>query len=118
MAGSLIFDTNNGVISLGSSFIDIIADYLKPYISEAGEEIVNQVYEVYNVFNFLKFNNLTPEDYMQCYKQIKKALIEDIQKNKETKKYSPEWYQWLEEEWEEEIKPKMEQSPLFRKELL
>lgn len=114
MAGYIYFSDHNG-ISLGSSGIDFLADYLKSYISSVGEEVVNKVYEVYDYYQSLSFNELSPDAYMKCYKQIRNALLEDTINNNELK---PEIKNWMKKLWEEEIKPKMEQASIFRKELM
>ena len=50
MAGWLYFGGQDGV-SLGSSAIDFIASYLRPYIAGVSTEVMEKVYETYDLFD-------------------------------------------------------------------
>ncbi|ACX88278.1 hypothetical protein Pecwa_2517 [Pectobacterium parmentieri WPP163] len=110
MAGFLFFSKNNGV-SLGSSAIDIMADYLRPYIRKINKEMMEEVYETYGFYDqTLDFSKLSKSDYMQCYRNIEKAIGIDLKANPVINNRPQNW---LFKAWNEEIKPKMQASPLF-----
>ncbi|WP_127956674.1 hypothetical protein [Serratia microhaemolytica] len=110
MAGFLYFSKKNGV-SLGSQLIDFIAYYLRPYIAAVNKHTVNQVYETYDLFDdTLDFSNLSTEDYMKCYKQLAKAFEVDLTAEPVINGRSYEWAVII---WHNEIKPKMQVSPLY-----
>ncbi|MDH0063250.1 hypothetical protein [Leclercia adecarboxylata] len=74
MAGWLYFGGQDGV-SLGSSAIDFIASYLRPYIAGVSTEVMEKVYETYDLFDdTLDFSALSSKDYMHCYSQFLKSF--------------------------------------------
>lgn len=110
MAGFLYFSPNNGV-SLGSSAIDVIADYLRPFISQVGKEVMEEVYETYDLYDqTLDFSKLPQSTYMSCYQQIEKAIEVDLKANPVINNRSQDW---MFKAWYDEIKPKMQVSPLY-----
>jgi len=50
MAGWLFFGGEDG-ISVGSSAIDFIASYLRPYITGVSTEVMGKVYETHDLFD-------------------------------------------------------------------
>ncbi|MBN3198061.1 hypothetical protein H5A33_04000 [Pectobacterium brasiliense] len=114
MAGFLYFSKNNGV-SLGSSAIDVIAEYLRSYISQISKEIMEEIYETYDLYDqTLDFSKLSKLDYMQCYRNIEKAIEIDLKANPVINSRPQDW---LLKAWYEEIKPKMQTSPLYDREI-
>ncbi|MBS4430663.1 hypothetical protein [Pectobacterium punjabense] len=110
MAGFLFFSKNNGV-SLGSSAIDIMADYLRPYMSQISKEIMEEIYETYDFYDqTLDFSKLSKSNYMQCYRNIEKAIEIDLKANPVINNRPQDW---IFKAWYEEIKPKMQDSPLY-----
>ncbi|KEY57099.1 hypothetical protein [Serratia sp. DD3] len=110
MAGFLYFSQKNGV-SLGSSAIDIIADYLRPYITQVSKDVMEEIYETYDLYDqTLDFSKLPQATYMQCYEQIKKAIEVDLKANPVMNSRPQEW---MFKAWYDEIKPKMQASPLY-----
>ncbi|MFJ5329765.1 hypothetical protein [Pectobacterium versatile] len=115
MAGFLYFSKNNGV-SLGSSAIDIIAEYLRSYIIQVSKEIMEGIYETYDLYDqTLDFSKLSKPDYMQCYRNIEKAIDIDLKANPVINNRPQDW---IFKAWHEEIKPKMQASPLYDSEIL
>ncbi|GKW12782.1 hypothetical protein [Pectobacterium punjabense] len=108
MAGGLCF--KGETVSLGSSAIDIIADYLRPYISDVSMEVMETVYEVFDYFQFLDFTKLSSREYMCCYEQIEKAIEIDLKANPVINNRPQDW---IFKAWYEEIKPKMQASSLY-----
>ncbi|MCO7256546.1 hypothetical protein KSI86_20535 [Dickeya oryzae] len=115
MAGFIYFSPKNGV-SLGSSAIDIIADYLRPYITSVSKDTMEEIYETYDLYDqTLDFSKLPKAVYMQCYEQIKKAIEIDLKTNPVINNHPQDW---MFRAWYDEIKPKMQASPLYDPELL
>lgn len=115
MAGFLYFSPKNGV-SLGSSAIDIIADYLRPYIVQISKETMEEIYESYDLYDqTLDFSKLPKADYMRCYEQIEKAIEVDLKANSVINNRPQDW---MFKAWYDEIKPKMQASPLYDPNLL
>ncbi|WP_127960271.1 hypothetical protein [Serratia microhaemolytica] len=115
MAGFLYFSKKNGV-SLGSSAIDIIADYLRPYITQVSKETMEEIYESYDLYDqTLDFSKLSKTVYMQCYEQVQKAIEVDLKTNPVVNGLPQHW---IFKAWFDEIKPKMQASPLYDPDML
>ncbi len=115
MAGWLYFGGQDGV-SLGSSAIDFIASYLRPYIAGVSTEVMEKVYETYDLFDdILDFSALSSKDYMHCYSQLLTSFETDLAAVPIINGKSRQWAIGI---WHDEIKPKMQASPLYNPDLL
>jgi len=117
MAGWLYFGGEDG-ISVGSSAIDFIASYLRPYITGVSTEVMGKVYETYDLFDdTLDFSALSSKDYMHCYSQLLKSFETDLAAVPiiNGKCGSGHLASGI---WHDEIKPKMQASPLYDPDLL
>ena len=110
MAGAFVFSEKN-VAAFGSTFIDVLADYWRPYIQQVGVD--EKVYFYYDLFyGNIDFSELTQKQYMQCYKQIEKAIEVDLEKIENFYNHYPK--ELVYKAWFNEIKPKMQSSPLYQ----
>ena len=115
MAGWLYFGGQDGV-SLGSSAIDFIASYLRPYIAGVSTEVMEKVYETYDLFDdTLDFSALSSEGYMRCYSQLVKSFETVLAA---VPIINGKSRQWAIDLWYDEIKPKKQASPLYNPNLL
>ena len=115
MAGWLYFGGEDGV-SLGSSSIDFIASYLRSYIAGVSKEVMEKVYETYDIYDdTLDFSALSSEDYMRCYSQLVTAFETVLSA---VPIINGKSRQWAINIWYDEIKPKMQASPLYDPNLL
>lgn len=110
MAGAFVFSEKN-VAAFGSTFIDVLADYWRPYIQQVGVD--EKVYFYYDLFyGNIDFSELTQKQYMQCYKQIEKAIEVDFERIENFYNHYPK--ELVYKAWFNEIKPKMQSSPLYQ----
>lgn len=110
MAGAFVFSEKN-VAAFGSTFIDVVADYWRPYIQQVGVD--EKVYFYYDLFyGNIDFSELTQKQYMQCYKQIEKAIEVDLERIENFYNHYPK--ELVYKAWFDEIKPKMQSSPLYQ----
>ena len=110
MAGAFVFSEKN-VAAFGSTFIDVVADYWRPYIQQLGVD--EKVYFYYDLFyGNIDFSELTQKQYMQCYKQIEKAIEVDLERIENFYNHYPK--ELVYKAWFNEIKPKMQSSPLYQ----
>jgi len=110
MAGAFVFSEKN-VAAFGSTFIDVLADYWRPYIQQVGVD--EKVYFYYDLFyGNIDFSELTQKQYMQCYKQIEKAIEVDLERIENFYNHYPK--ELVYKAWFNEIKPKMQSSPLYQ----
>ncbi|PXZ06905.1 hypothetical protein DKK70_09605 [Gilliamella apicola] len=110
MAGAFVFSEKN-VAAFGSTFIDVLADYWRPYIQQIGVD--KKVYFYYDLFyGNIDFSELTQKQYIQCYKQIEKAIEVDLERIENFYNHYPK--ELVYKAWFEEIKPKMQSSPLYQ----
>ena len=122
MAGWLYFGGQDGV-SLGSSAIDFIASYLRPYIAGVSTEVLEKVYETYDLFDdILDFSALPSKDYMHCYSQLLTSFETDLAAvpiiNGKSRQWAIGIWHLASGIWHDEIKPKMQASPLYNSDLL
>ena len=110
MAGAFVFSEKN-VAAFGSTFIDVVADYWRPYIQQVGVD--EKVYFYYDLFyGNIDFSELTQKQYIQCYKQIEKAIEVDLERIENFYNHYPK--ELVYKAWFDEIKPKMQSSPLYQ----
>ncbi len=98
-------------MSLNTSQARIVVELMRPAIQKVSAEVMEKVYFSYDLYDkSLNFSDLTQEEYMNCYNQLKNlAEIELIGKKDE----KGESYQDFIDFWHDEMKVKMKKSPLF-----
>lgn len=112
MAGVLYF-SKGCIVSFGSTFMSVLGEYLRTYINRLGNDIVEKVYFSYDLYDSdLNFSELTQEQYMQCYKQLEKAIEVDLEKIENFYNHYPK--ELVYKAWFNEIKPAMQRSPLYQ----
>ncbi len=109
MAGYLYFGDSG--VSLNTTQSRLLGELMRPAIQKVSTEVMEKVYFSYDLYdNTLNFSELTPEEYMNCYNQLKNLFEVDLIGKKDK---DGESYQNTIDFWYEEIKVKMKESPLF-----
>ncbi len=104
MAGSFGFSSRNGV-SLSTTQSRLLGELMRLAIRKVSAEVMEKVYFSYDLYNNdLDFSDLTQEEYMNCYNQLKHLF--EIELNGEFRGERIGL-------WFDEIKVKMKKSPLF-----
>ncbi|GKX56135.1 hypothetical protein SOASR030_22470 [Leminorella grimontii] len=111
MSGALVFGKDI-MITLNSASTGFIAEFLRPYLN-INQEISEKIYFHYDLYDgFIDFTELTSEQYLEAYGIMKKAFENDL-KNEPV--IGGRSRQWAVDLWFNEIKPKMQISPLYIK---
>lgn len=110
MSGTLCF-WDDLVVVVNNAGMGVLDELLRPYFNNY-KYINDKIYYHYDLYDGpIDFTELTSEQYMEAYKIMQKAFENDLQ-NKPI--ISDRSRQWAVELWLNEIKPKMQSSPLYR----
>lgn len=112
MAGIIHFGKNISPAGFNSAFMSVFGEYIRDYIKAISTETENKVYESYDLYDeSLDFSGLSHEEYMQCYRQIKKSIEVDLNNTHAFYNNFPK--EMIYEAWKHEIEPKMKASPHY-----
>ncbi|OCG35372.1 MULTISPECIES: hypothetical protein [unclassified Gilliamella] len=113
MAGIFYFGKEVECVGYNSTFMSVIGEYVRPYIMQLGNNIAEKVYFSYDLYDSdLNFSELTQEQYMQCYKQLVKAIEVDLENIEDFYNHYPK--ELVYKAWFNEIKPAMQRSLLYQ----
>lgn len=108
MSGTFCFG-DDLVVVVNNAGMGVLDNLLRPFFKD--KEIGEKIYFHYDLYDGpIDFSVLTSEQYMEAYTTMLKAFESDLKENPIIDNHSRQWAVGL---WFNELKPKMQSSPLY-----